>query len=87
MERHLPADNKAPHFLPMMVRALARGGSGGELSGPLPLVIQVAAEGPRTVVEAGLPVADAHEQMANPGFATRSTARGARTIITRKSST
>jgi len=44
--------------------------TGGELSGPLPLVILVAAEGPRTVVEAGLPVADAHEQMANPGFAT-----------------
>jgi len=44
--------------------------TGGEFSGPLSLVIQVAAEGPRTVAEASPPAADAHEQMANSEFAT-----------------
>ncbi len=37
---------------------------------PLPLVILVAAEGPRTVAEASPAATDAHEQMANSEFAT-----------------
>ena len=44
--------------------------TGGEFSGPLPLIILVAAEGPRTVAEASPPAADAYEQMANSEFAT-----------------
>jgi len=44
--------------------------TGGEFSGPLRLVILLAAEGPRTVAEASPPAADAHERMANSEFAT-----------------
>jgi len=47
-----------------------RANTGGEFSVPLPLAVLLAAEGPRTVAEASLPAADAHEQMANPEFAT-----------------
>ncbi len=31
MEHYLPANSTGLHFLPMMVRALARGSSGGEI--------------------------------------------------------
>jgi len=44
--------------------------TGGEFSGPLPLVVLVTAERPRMVAEASPPAADAHEQMANSEFAT-----------------
>jgi len=41
-------------------------------------------QGLRTVAEARPPVSDAREQMTNSKFATRSTARGARTIMARR---
>jgi len=45
------------------------GDTGGGFSGPLPLVILLAAEGPRTVAETIPPAADAHERIANSEFA------------------
>ncbi len=70
MERHLPADNAAPHFLAMMVRAPRAVNLVANSAAPLPLGILVAAKGRRTVAEASPPIADAHKQMANPEFAT-----------------
>jgi len=45
----------------------------------------MAAKGAGTTEEVGPPISGAREQMANSEFATRSTARMARTIIVRKS--
>ncbi len=73
-----------PHFLAMMVRAPRAVVSGGEFTGATPSGPQVAAKGPRVAVKARLPTSAANEQMANSEFATRSTARGARTIMARK---
>ncbi len=50
--------------------SVKRTDTGGEFSGPLPLVILLAAEGPGAVAEASPPAADAHEQIANSEFAT-----------------
>jgi len=52
---------------------------------PPTTTIHTAAKGAGTAAKVGPPVSGAREQTANPEFATRSTARRARTIMARKS--
>jgi len=73
-----------PNFLAMMVRALRAVDLVANSAAPPSPVIQVATKRPRTVTKARPPASDAREQTANSEFATRSTARMARTIMARK---
>jgi len=73
-----------PHFLAMMVRAPRAVDLVANSAAPTSPVIQMAAKGPGTAAKARLPASGAREQIANSEFATRSTARGARTIMARK---
>ena len=76
MERRLPADNAAPHFLPMMVRAPRAVDLLAKSAAPLPRCPKRRDKGTASWVRAGLPRPASHEQTANPDFASRLTARG-----------
>jgi len=74
-----------PNFLAMMVRAPRAVDLVANSASPLPATIYMATKGAGTTVEIDPPVSATCEQMANSEFATRSTARSARTIMARKS--
>ncbi len=73
-----------PHFLAMMVRAPRAVVSGGEFDGPADRPPFAPLARLTSTIDTGWADRLSHEQTDNAEFATRSTARGARTIIGRK---